>query len=423
MNRRRALAWLAGSGAAAAGGLAWRLWPEEGIVNDCPPGGTPPALLDHPAVRAAWRDLDPAQVWDVHVHVVGAGDGGTGIHVDPRMRSPWHPTHYLRYRFYLNAACAEDAAAVDAAAKASLFRRLAEFPPGARFLLLAFDYFHDEAGRPRPRRSPFAVPNDYVARLAAASGGRCGWIASVHPYRADALAALERVAAGGALGVKWLPQVMGIDPASPRCDQFYEALVRLGLPLLSHAGHEYAVADVAAQELGNPLRLRRALEHGVTVIVAHCAAGGAGTDLDRPRSGRRIDNFDLFLRLLEAPQWEGRVFGDLSAITQVNRLGRPMRTLLARSELHARLLNGSDYPLPGVLPLFPARLIAASGFLDETLVPVLARLHRYNPLLYDFVLKRHLRWQGQRFSPRVFETRRVFRRAVRAGENREQRKK
>jgi len=68
---------------------------------------------------------------------------------------------------------------------------------------------------------------------------------------------------------------MGIDPASSRCDRFYEALVRTDTPLLTHAGEEAAVDSPAAQELGNPLRLRRALEHGVRVIVAHCATACA----------------------------------------------------------------------------------------------------------------------------------------------------
>ena len=42
----------------------------------------------------------------------------------------------------------------------------------------------------------------------------------------------------GARAVKWLPSAMGIDPASAKCDRFYEALNRLDLPLIAHAGLE-----------------------------------------------------------------------------------------------------------------------------------------------------------------------------------------
>jgi mannonate dehydratase len=62
---------------------------------------------------------------------------------------------------------------------------------------------------------------------------------------------------------------MGIDPSSPRCDAFYEAMARLNIPLLSHAGGEVALPSHVTQDVNNPLWLRRALDHGVRVIVAH----------------------------------------------------------------------------------------------------------------------------------------------------------
>jgi hypothetical protein len=44
----------------------------------------------------------------------------------------------------------------------------------------------------------------------------------------------------------------------------------------------------------------------------------------------------------------------------------------------------------------------------RTPVPVLSEIRRYNPLLFDFVLKRHLVAKGKRFAASVFETRRFF---------------
>lgn len=35
-------------------------------------------------------------------------------------------------------------------------------------------------------------------------------------------------------------------------------------------------------------------------------------------------------------------------------------------------------------------------------------IRRHNPLLYDFVLKRQLRWPGKGFAATTFETRRHF---------------
>ena len=46
--------------------------------------------------------------------------------------------------------------------------------------------------------------------------------------------------------------------------------------------------------------------------------------------------------------------------------------------------------------------------LFRSAVPVLTRLREHNPLLFDFVLKRHLHSRGRRFADRVFATRSFF---------------
>jgi mannonate dehydratase len=48
------------------------------------------------------------------------------------------------------------------------------------------------------------------------------------------------------------------------------------------------------------------------------------------------------------------------------------------------------------------------GFIEPGLAPVLAGIREYNPLLFDFVLKRHLRAGAARFPAAVFETRSFF---------------
>jgi mannonate dehydratase len=222
--------------------------------------------------------------------------------------------------------------------------------------------------------------------------------------------ALERAARAGALAVKWEPVVMGMDPASPRCDPFYEALARLKVPLLAHSGDEAAVYGKQQPHLANPLRLRRPLDHGIRVIAAHCASLGRGVDLDRGPDGPRVSNFDLFGRLMREPRWEGLLHGDLSAVVQRNRASECLGPLLERGEWHGRLLFGSDYPLPGIIPLISVKDLAAQGLLRPDDVPVLVEIRRHNPLLFDFVLKRRLAWQGRRFARSVFETRSFFER-------------
>lgn len=61
------------------------------------------------------------------------------------------------------------------------------FPDGARWLLFAFEQAHDDRGRTRPDWTTFHVPNAYAAQVAAAAPQRFAWVASIHPYREDAL--------------------------------------------------------------------------------------------------------------------------------------------------------------------------------------------------------------------------------------------
>lgn len=403
MKRRTFLA-LGGLG--ALGFAGYRFWPDEGIWNPCR-SPLPEHLRRHELVQAAFAGIDPTLMWDTHVHLIGVGDGGSGIWVTPAMDSVAHPMQYAQKRFYLNAGCA-DGPEIDAAYAERLMRLQDDLPAGARLMLLAFDYHYDDAGVRREDLSSFHTPTTYALALAKRFPQRFVAIASVHPYRPDAIDQLQAAAAQGARAVKWLPPAMGMDPASPKCDRFYEALARLRLPLLTHAGEELAVHGGDAQAFGNPLRLRRALDHGVTVIVAHCASLGDGVDLDKGPNGPSVPNFELFARLMNDPRYEGRLYGEISAITQLNRLGTPLDTLLERSEWHPRLLNGSDYPLPAVMPIFSLQTMVAREYLPEAEARVLSEIRQYNALLFDFVLKRRIARQGKRLASAVFETRRLF---------------
>jgi mannonate dehydratase len=282
------------------------------------------------------------------------------------------------------------------------------FPQGAKAMLLAFDFYHDEQGARQEDLSSFFVPNRYAADLAQRYPDRFEWICSIHPYRADAIDEVQWSVRQGARAVKWLPSAMGIDPASPKCDRFYQALAGLNLPLLTHGGEEQAVASGGPAELNNPLRLRRPLDQGVRVIVAHCASLGESIDMDQGPNGSRRENFELFERLMNEARYERQLFGEISALIQANREESVVATLIRRVEWHPRLINGSDYPLPGVIPLISPRRFVKQGFLTEPQAEVLSEIRGYNPVLFDFVLKRSLVSGGQRFTPVVFESRRVF---------------
>ncbi len=368
-----------------------------------------PELRNHELTQIAFADLTMQDVWDCHVHMLGMGESGGGAWVSPAMQSLWHPKLYTQFRFYLNASCVDTSRKnVDGDFLARLAALMEDFPPGYRAILMAFDRMHDAAGRVDLSQSAFYIPNRYVSGIAAQHSERFAWTASVHPYRDDAVEVLAESAKDGAVAVKWLPSAMGIDPASPRCDRFYEAMAKHHLVLITHGGEEKAVEGAAQHGFGNVLKLRRPLDMGVRVVVAHCASLGEDNDLDRGERAGEVECFSLFERLMADKSYQGCLYGDISALPQTNRF-EVLPKILQHREWSDRLLNGSDYPLPGVFPLFSVDAFVKKGWIASATGEHLKRVREANPLLFDFLLKRHLRIDGASFGREAFETARVFR--------------
>ena len=297
---------------------------------------------------------------------------------------------------------------------------------GGTYYLYAFDYrFDPPAGRPSPPglqpsrdQSDLYVSNDYaitaaecLTQLAKHLADKRGLrapsftpVASVHPHRPHALTELQRLAKLGVRYLKWLPPAQHIDPADPRLDAFYRALAGHGIALLSHTGKEHTlrVAD-GDEDLGNPLRLRRALQAGVTVVMLHAGREGE-EESDTSSSGAPRSYFERFLEMMREPAYRGRLFGEISMLPYVGTQDE-MATIFADPDLRCRMLDGSDYPSPAlnIVRMLSRELFESRGPLrwsDAEQVSTrrarrdaLDTIRRQNPLLYDFVLKRSLRFR------------------------------
>ena len=143
LKRRKVLL---GLGGLAIAGTAYRYWPEDGFRNPCPLEPLPDSLLGHELVQSAWEGIDPASFRDCHVHLIGTGDSGSGLWVNPDMESLKHPVQWLQRAFYLNASCTADDGRSDLQYVERLAWLLDQMPGGVKLMLLAFDYFHNEAG-------------------------------------------------------------------------------------------------------------------------------------------------------------------------------------------------------------------------------------------------------------------------------------
>jgi len=354
-------------------------------------------------VERAFADLGGLQPVDYHVHLLGLGAGGTGAYANPRLLGWGHPLSRVKARAIFKSSGITDEARADAQYVERLLALAEGFPVRPRLALLAYDYRYTREGFRDLAGSEFAMPDEYVLGLARRHPESVIPVVSVHPYAPDALQRLEACARAGARMVKWLPNAQGMDPSDPAIDPYYRLMARYGMALLCHTGLESSV-EAGAQRLGNPLLLRRPLDLGVTVVMAHAGNRGSSDDLDNP--GRRARNFELFLRMMDDPRYQGRLFADISMLTQALRSRSDMETLLERSDLHPRLVNGSDYPLPAVDVLILPGLLRGAGFITGEERRALSEIYRANPLLFDFVLKRALRHPrtGARFPAEMFVT-------------------
>lgn len=402
MQRRQFLLGLGVLGLSGLSYVGYKFWPDAGLRNPCL-SSMPETLSTHPLMQKIWAGLETANVWDSHVHLVGTGDSASEVWFNSDMDSYAHPVLKVQKQFYLNGVCAEDGN-VDASSVQRLLSLSAQMPAGYKSMLFAFDWYRDTQGQPLKAQSIFYIANSYASKLARAYPQYFEWVASIHPYRADAIDALEQAKAEGARAIKWLPSGMGIDPASAKCDAFYKKAAQLNIPIISHTGRESAVQG-GDQSFGNPLKMRRALEAGVRVVLAHCASDGDDMDLDH--GNRRVKSFTLFERLMDASEYQSLVFGEISAITLINHAW-VIRSILARPDWHGRLLNGSDYPLPGIFPLINTRQLHQLGLLEAEHLPFLIALKQHHPMMFDFAIKRLMRADGHAFANSVFETRLFF---------------
>jgi uncharacterized protein len=340
-------------------------------------------------IKRATEDIDTSKLIDFHAHVAGINSSGSNTFVNAKMQSWRYPFHRLKFELYKNACAIRHESNADTEMVGRLIDLVKYFPNHGKHRILAFDKNYRLDGTVDLSKTEFYVPNEYVFEIAAANPELFEPVMSVHPYRSDALQELEKWSARGARIVKWLPNAMGIDPSNSKCDAFYSKMKELRLILLSHGGEEKAVEAEEDQKHGNPLLLRRALDHGVKVIVAHCAGLGTNSDLDDPQLPKR-SNFELFLRLMNEKKYEGLLFADISAMTQYNRCEAPLATILQRGDLHDRLVNGSDYPLPAFNILVRTRDLVRHGYISAEQRIALNEIYDYNVLLFDFVLKRSL---------------------------------
>ncbi|MDA8078712.1 MAG: amidohydrolase family protein [Nitrospiraceae bacterium] len=285
--------------------------------------------------------LTQKKVIDIHAHIVGPGDSGSGCSMSREFRfGPAFAAMLMGLRIGpLDATDGKIRAAVLASVEASSSIDHA--------VVLALDGVYKN-GSLAAAESQVIVANDYVMGLAAESG-KVLLGASVHPYREprNMQAEMRRCLDAGAALFVWAPACQQINPEDDRCIPFYLCLAREGIPLLCHGGTVFTTRSSAAKFswYNESRRLRRALDIGVKVIISysHASCGGVFPSYDYDS----IDDLLEMLRSADENGWE--LYADISALCSpsgTSCLERLKREIAMRKVRPERILFGSDFPRP-----------------------------------------------------------------------------
>jgi predicted TIM-barrel fold metal-dependent hydrolase len=282
------------------------------------------AMSGAASAAASQRKVGPV---DAHVHIVGNGSSGSGCWL--RVRKGIHSIFARMMVRHIGLPAESLTGDLDELYVENLLRCLRESSLDAA-VILAQEIPYDDNGRGMPEKGAMYIPNEYVLGLAKKHPEFLPAI-SIHPARKDALEALDRCIAGGAIMMKCLPNCQNINCGDRRFIPFWEKMAAAGLPLLAHTGGEHTL-PVIRPEYSDPRILKLPLECGVKVIAAHSGTKSGLTDPE------------YFFVFEEMTRNYPNLYGDNSAFNVPLR-GRHTRRCVAEP-LARRMIHGSDFPVP-----------------------------------------------------------------------------
>lgn len=285
----------------------------------------------------------PPPTLDIHVHLFGVGDGGTGCRIAKSI------SEGLQFRYLMALLRLQVAGKTIDERYEEVLAEQVKGSGLSQAAILGQDAVYDGNGRPDWARTSFYVPNKHVFDVV---GRHCQTMIacpSINPDRADALNELACCHAKGARLLKIHPPTQGVNIADRKHAQFFRCCCEFNMVVLVHTGHEHS-APVIDKDLAAPSRLELALDQGCTVVACHA---GTGWITDNP------DFLPEFVSLLKRyPKLWGdtAVLGTLGRVRDFGRLLKfghlPEDVDLVRS----RLLHGSDFPFPAAPAAFATQI-------------------------------------------------------------------
>ena len=294
------------------------------------------------------------KVIDIHLHIGGIGNSSPCKMSDKFLYSLAYFYMVIRSGISSDELLRDH----DTVLRTTMIERLNNAPSIDFGVFLAFDSVYRKNGEIDEENSNMVTSNNYVMDIAR-DNPKVLFGASVHPNRGltQGLEELDRCIEGGAALIKWIPNSQIFDPSDRKYKWFYRKLADENLPLLCHTGPEHAIPVVKPQyqELGDPRKLRLALDMGVKVIAAHCATPFFLGEKSY------LDELSKMFNEREKRGWN--LYADISAMCTWFRASI-IDDILEKIP-HDRMVLGSDYPIPvDNMPLKFARTLTKKRYLD-----------------------------------------------------------
>lgn len=292
---------------------------------------------------------------DAHTHIFCWGENPQQGYLSKKTQSSW----LTRLIIWLTGIQRESGETLSEKLRHRLLRQL-EASRLDYAVVLAQDAVYRDDGSRDDHSTHFFVANDYVLELAKQSDKVIPGC-SINPIRKDALAELERCFERGARLIKVHTAIQGVDPSLARFDPFYRRAAELGVVLMFHTGYEHS-CTVVSQKFTDPSRLARPLDHGGTIIAAHCGTCAV------------FDPETYYPRFLQTMEQYDNLYGDTAVMASLIRWNSLKKLGNAKESIRERIVHGSDYPLP------PSRIpyLARTGLFPS---------ERHNPLDLDLRIK------------------------------------
>jgi predicted TIM-barrel fold metal-dependent hydrolase len=166
---------------------------------------------------------------------------------------------------------------------------------------------------------------------------------SINPKRPDALELIDKYVAHGFKGAKFLQNYWDVDTTEKRYRAYFEKLAAYDLPLIVHIGSESSIHSYKACERIE--MLEQPLEAGVKVIAAHMALSYSPWNMYKSVSKNPKHFGEDYFTLLAMLRRYDNLYADISALLTPVR-AKVLRHLSEQNDVHAKLLFGTDFPVP-----------------------------------------------------------------------------